>query len=736
MVPTATDLQRPGLPEQIDGALMMQRHRLYTHQKIGSRSINKIALDVFIFKNSGAWIEESGKLTNVTCGHVVITSSIAKWHLCGNSDAGGAIATDAGQGCATCRQLKAAAERGRVVTKCVAGKKNNKGRSDDCMSELRNLGWTRYYESRCKREGGSNGHRVRCPTYCGCACEASGATDCSEFSTSISPLGQDGCGAGEKGVQVELLVRFSGTSKLVTHERLAELDVRLTAPVRKASQPRGSGRLFKFDADFAAGNLLKPSTFYVHRKGDESPWKFAPSPRSPTDICVPPTPASPPACTDIAEPARCGGTTGCKYAAECGCIPSRCLCGDSCCVSGVCSGVRKGRGIESSEVCELFFASLQKESASSHLAKVRYPAVAGSDSYRHSFLLWLGSERDADGDGLSDQVEGPGDRDGDGLPNMLDLDSDNDGIPDELEGASDKDGDGLPNFLDDDSDGDGIPDQVEGMEMSCVTTGNDSNAPEGTPCHFPFEYDEMIFHQCTAHGYGTGRLWCSTSDVFSDPFSDGWGECLCGSSGILQDTLEDGSPDYLSEDSDLDGIADAIEGAVDSDRDGTLDFRDPDSDGDGIDDKQEGSNDFDGDGLANYRDTDSDQDGIPDAVEGTNDADGDGQANFIDLDSDGDSIPDSLEGVDDPDGDGLPNYLDDDSDGDGVCACVVQIVCVLEWVHVPLSLYMSVHQHTCLRIHTHIICTCVRMHIFIYEYIISTCMHACMRTYMHACMHT
>ena len=140
--------------------------------------------------------------------------------------------------------------------------------------------------------------------------------------------------------------------------------------------------------------------------------------------------------------------------------------------------------------------------------------------------------------------------------------------------------------------------------------------------------------------------------------------------------------------------------------------------------------------MANYRDTDSDQDGIPDALESTHDADGDGQANFIDVDSDGDSIPDSLEGVDDPDGDGLPNYLDDDSDGDGVCACVVQIVCVLEWVHVPLSLYMSVHQHTCLRIHTHIICTCVRMHIFIYEYIISTCMHACMRTYMHACMHT
>ncbi|MGB1591752.1 MAG: hypothetical protein ACPIOQ_03290, partial [Promethearchaeia archaeon] len=66
---------------------------------------------------------------------------------------------------------------------------------------------------------------------------------------------------------------------------------------------------------------------------------------------------------------------------------------------------------------------------------------------------------------------------------------------------------------------------------------------------------------------------------------------MCGRSGNVQDTLEDGSPDYLSLDSDLDGIPDAIEGTVDSDGDSTPDYRDRDSDGDGISDAVEGSDD-------------------------------------------------------------------------------------------------------------------------------------------------
>ncbi len=68
---------------------------------------------------------------------------------------------------------------------------------------------------------------------------------------------------------------------------------------------------------------------------------------------------------------------------------------------------------------------------------------------------------------------------------------------------------------------------------------------------------------------------------------------------------------------------------------------------------------------------DSDFDGIPDAVEGSGDFDNDGTANYLDEDSDGDGILDSIEaGVDpknprDTDLDGDPDYLDLDSDNDG-----------------------------------------------------------------------
>ena len=42
-------------------------------------------------------------------------------------------------------------------------------------------------------------------------------------------------------------------------------------------------------------------------------------------------------------------------------------------------------------------------------------------------------DRDSDGDGIYDNVEGTGDPDGDGIPNYLDLDSDGDGLPDDWE---------------------------------------------------------------------------------------------------------------------------------------------------------------------------------------------------------------------------------------------------------------------------------------------------------------
>lgn len=58
-------------------------------------------------------------------------------------------------------------------------------------------------------------------------------------------------------------------------------------------------------------------------------------------------------------------------------------------------------------------------------------------------------DKDGDGDGIPNGVEGAGDTDGDGIPNSADGDSDGDGASDKEEGTSDGDGDGIPNYVQD-----------------------------------------------------------------------------------------------------------------------------------------------------------------------------------------------------------------------------------------------------------------------------------------------
>ncbi len=161
---------------------------------------------------------------------------------------------------------------------------------------------------------------------------------------------------------------------------------------------------------------------------------------------------------------------------------------------------------------------------------------------------------------------------------------------------------------------------------------------------------------------------------------------------------------FVQRDDDNDGVFDCNEvcgtgagqdDSVDSDGDGT-----PNSCDNCSTVNAKASNvDTDGDGLFNNCDDDSDNDGIPDAIEDTdtdsdpndNDADGDGIPNYLDLDSDNDGILDIYEsgvtvgGGDannngafdnavhtttntpkDTDGDGVPDYLDLDADNDAI----------------------------------------------------------------------
>ena len=200
------------------------------------------------------------------------------------------------------------------------------------------------------------------------------------------------------------------------------------------------------------------------------------------------------ACGAIRIPSQCGTTRGCKFERACGCISSACMCGDACCISGVCSGLATGIAKTSGTPCELFFASLQRETdnGANEIMTIRFPA--GSDSFGHSSQLWLGGNSDSDGDGISDQIEGPADADRDSVPNMLDEDSDGDGILDEVEGITDPDGDGLPNFLDEDSDGDGIPDAVEGGD--CARLPRDTLG-QGSPEYLNLDSDGEFFRSCS-----------------------------------------------------------------------------------------------------------------------------------------------------------------------------------------------------------------------------------------------
>lgn len=177
-----------------------------------------------------------------------------------------------------------------------------------------------------------------------------------------------------------------------------------------------------------------------------------------------------------------------------------------------------------------------------------------------------------------------------------------------------------------------------------------------------------------------------------DTDGDGLDDGAEAPGGVAQDTDQDGIIDALDPDDDGDAVATLVEAPRgDTDGDGTPDYLDPDDDGDGILTADE-SGDSDGDGTPDYLEVDSDGDGLLDARElaiGTDptkadsdgdgiadgveasadppvDTDSDGQIDALDPDDDGDGLLTADEGSDDVDLDGIPNYLDPDSDGDGL----------------------------------------------------------------------
>ncbi|MCL8493987.1 YPDG domain-containing protein [Corynebacterium sp. B5-R-101] len=295
---------------------------------------------------------------------------------------------------------------------------------------------------------------------------------------------------------------------------------------------------------------------------------------------------------------------------------------------------------------------------------------------------------DSDGDGVNDGDE---DTDGDGKPNKEESDADSDkvtdkdkdGIPDIIDKddedgpEGDKDGDGIKNSEDPDADGDGVSNDDEkeaGLDPLNPDTDGDgiNDGDEDTD--------------------GDGKKNKDESEVPEGSVEDKDGDGL-GDTGVTDKDPEDGEADItdgpLTNDTDNDGIPDAVDPDIDGDGVNNSDEKaagtdpyNPDTDGDGIND---GDEDADGDGKSNKDESDptvdkskdSDGDGIPDIIDRDDedgpkgDKDGDGIINSEDPDADGDGVSNDDEkaaGLDplnpDTDGDGT-NDGDEDTDGDG-----------------------------------------------------------------------
>ena len=304
--------------------------------------------------------------------------------------------------------------------------------------------------------------------------------------------------------------------------------------------------------------------------------------------------------------------------------------------------------------------------------------AAGTDPYNP----------DTDGDGTKDGDE---DTDGDGKPNKDEsnpdedkiTDKDGDGIPDIIDKddqdgpKGDKDGDGIINEEDPDADGDGVSNDDEkeaGLDpLNPDTDGDGTN-----------DGDEDTD--------GDGKKNKDESEVPEGKVTDKDGDGL-GDTGVTDKDPEDGKADItdgpLTNDTDGDGIPDAVDPDIDGDGVNNSDEKaagtdpyNPDTDGDGT---KDGDEDTDGDGKPNKDEsnpdedkiTDKDGDGIPDIIDKDDqdgpkgDKDGDGIINEEDPDADGDGVSNDDEkeaGLDplnpDTDGDGT-NDGDEDTDGDG-----------------------------------------------------------------------
>ena len=140
------------------------------------------------------------------------------------------------------------------------------------------------------------------------------------------------------------------------------------------------------------------------------------------------------------------------------------------------------------------------------------------------------------------------DNDGDGIPNLDDIDDDSDGVPDvdddlplDSTEHTDTDGDGIGNNADMDDDNDGVEDAVE-LEFGTDPLNGTLSPPD-----------------TDGDGILDGRDNDDDNDGWTDSVEEFYGTKTGDNSSVPLDTDSDGTPDLLDEDDDGDGWRDIVE---------------------------------------------------------------------------------------------------------------------------------------------------------------------------------
>lgn len=250
------------------------------------------------------------------------------------------------------------------------------------------------------------------------------------------------------------------------------------------------------------------------------------------------------------------------------------------------------------------------------------------------------------------------DTDGDGILNQFDLDSDNDGITDIIEaGGVDADSDGR---VDDntDTDGDGFADVYDSNDGGAEISDPDTDG-DGIPNRIDVDSDNDGIIDAVEVQFGA-FVAPSGLDVDNDGIDDAYDANNGGIDISPNNQDASGDPDYLSLDSDGDGLFDWSEGYDDN------------LSGDALDDMILRADNFEiaaGNPLFYINADDADADGVPNWLE---DDDADNLLNFLDpdngfyQDTDNDGLVDLFDtdnfgaaaNLPDSDADGLPDFRD------------------------------------------------------------------------------